>query len=243
MCDECGCGEVGHSHDHNHKHHHHHEDGHVISVREKVLSKNDELAKNNRAWLAERGVTALNLISAPGTGKTYLLEKTLERLQGRVGCAVITGDQQTDNDAKRLAGKGANVRQIETQSACHLEAQRVGDLLPEVIDDKTKLLFIENVGNLVCPTAFDLGEHFKVALLSVTEGEDKPVKYPSLFSLAPVAVLTKTDLLPHLDFNMGACRDNLRKIHPGMFVFELSAKTGNGMDSWINYLKTLSSHT
>ena len=156
-----------------------------------------------------------------------------------MGCAVITGDQQTDNDAKRLAGKGAFVRQIETQSACHLEAQRVGDLFEEVIQEDTKLLFIENVGNLVCPTAFDLGENFKIALLSVTEGEDKPLKYPSLFSLAPVAVLTKTDLLPHLDFDMEACRDNLRRIHPGMFVFELSAKTGDGLDRWIEYLEKL----
>ena len=257
MCDECGCGDVDHTqpqdhnHDHGHTHGHDHEHGHthdhthapdatlVLSVREKVLARNEELAAKNRAWLAARGVTAVNLISAPGTGKTYLLERTLERLQGRVGCAVITGDQQTDNDAKRLAGKGAPVRQIETQSACHLEAQRVGDLFEEVIQEDTKLLFIENVGNLVCPTAFDLGENFKIALLSVTEGEDKPLKYPSLFSLAPVAVLTKTDLLPHLDFDMEACRDNLRRIHPGMFVFELSAKTGDGLDRWIEYLEEL----
>ena len=257
MCDECGCGDVDHTqphdhnHDHGHTHGHDHEHGHthdhthapgatlVLSVREKVLARNEELAAKNRAWLAARGVTAVNLISAPGTGKTYLLERTLERLQGRVGCAVITGDQQTDNDARRLAGKGAPVRQIETQSACHLEAQRVGDLFEEVIQEDTKLLFIENVGNLVCPTAFDLGENFKIALLSVTEGEDKPLKYPSLFSLAPVAVLTKTDLLPHLDFDMEACRDNLRRIHPGMFVFELSAKTGDGLDRWIEYLEKL----
>jgi hydrogenase nickel incorporation protein HypB len=249
MCDECGCGDVGqtHTHDHAHDgHSHDHSDGHthdhdhthdeklVFSVREKVLSRNAELAKRNRAWLAERGVTAINLISAPGTGKTFLLERTLERLQGKIGCAVIT-----DNDAKRLEGKGAPVRQIETQSACHLEAQRVGDLFEEVIQDNTKLLFIENVGNLVCPTAFDLGEHFKVALLSVTEGEDKPVKYPSLFSLAPVAIVTKTDLLPHLDFDMEACRESLRKVHPGIFVFELSAKTGDGLDAWIEYLQKL----
>lgn len=251
MCDECGCGDVDHTHTHDHNHDHGHTHGHdhdhdhkhdetlVLSVREKVLARNEELAAGNRAWLAERGVTAVNLISAPGTGKTYLLERTLERLQGRVGCAVITGDQQTDNDARRLAGKGAPVRQIETQSACHLEAQRVGDLFEEVIQEDTKLLFIENVGNLVCPTAFDLGEHFKIALLSVTEGEDKPLKYPSLFSLAPVAVVTKTDLLPHLDFDMEACRDNLRRIHPGMFVFELSAKTGDGLDRWIEYLEKL----
>ena len=157
-------------------------------------------------------------------------EKTLDRLRGRVPCAVITGDQRTDNDARRLQGKGATVRQIETISACHLNAERVGQLLPEVTRDGAKLLFIENVGNLVCPAAFDLGENFKVALLSTTEGEDKPEKYPALFSLAPVVVLTKMDLAPHLDWSLARCRENLRRMRPGVFVFELSARTGDGMD-------------
>ena len=253
MCEACGCGEHTHDHDHDHAHPHQHPHDHghghshdepapvrrTFRLEEKVLARNDELAAANRAWLGERGVTALNLISAPGTGKTLLLERTLERLRGRVGCAVITGDQQTDHDARRLAGKGAAVRQIETLNACHLEAERVGALLPEVVDDDVKLLFIENVGNLVCPAAFDLGEHFKVALLSVTEGEDKPAKYPSLFSLAPVAVVTKIYLLPHLDFDVRLCRDYLRRIHPGMFLFELSARSGDGMDAWIEYLEGL----
>ena len=208
-------------------------------MEKKILSRNDELAEKNRQWLAERGITALNLISAPGSGKTLLLEKTLDRLRGRVPCAVITGDQRTDNDARRLQGKGAVVRQIETISACHLDAERVGQLLPEVTHDGAKLLFIENVGNLVCPAAFDLGENFKVALLSTTEGEDKPVKYPALFSLAPVVVLTKMDLAPHLDWSLARCRENLRRMRPGVFVFELSAKTGDGMDQWIDYLVKL----
>jgi hydrogenase nickel incorporation protein HypB len=204
-----------------------------------VLSENDERAAANRAWLAAHGVVAINLISSPGTGKTYLLERTLERLRGRVPCAVITGDQCTDHDARRLAGKGAVVRQIETVSSCHLDAARVGRLLPEVAGDGAKLLFIENVGNLVCPAAFDLGETFKVALLSTTEGEDKPVKYPALFGMAPVVVLTKMDLVPHLDWSLAKCRDYLRKIRPGVFVFELSARTGQGMDGWIEYLANL----
>jgi hydrogenase nickel incorporation protein HypB len=204
-----------------------------------VLSENDAKAEANRQWLAKHGVVAINMISSPGSGKTYLLERTLERLRGRVACAVITGDQQTDNDARRLAGKGAVVRQIETISACHLDAERVGQLLPEVTEGGIKLLFIENVGNLVCPAAFDLGEQFKVALLSTTEGEDKPVKYPTLFGMAPVVVLTKMDLAPHLDWNLAKCREYLRKIHPGVFVFELSAKTGQGMDAWIQYLENL----
>jgi hydrogenase nickel incorporation protein HypB len=247
MCKECGCEDAAHEHDHGHGHSHSHDhaDGlkhdhrKTVTVERGILSRNDEIAARNRAWLTERGVVAVNLISAPGSGKTLLLERTLERLRGRVGCAVITGDQQTDNDARRLEGKGAPVRQIETFSACHLDAERVGALLPEVVTEGVKLLFIENVGNLVCPTAFDLGEQFKIALLSTTEGEDKPVKYPSLFTLAPVVVLTKIDLIPHLEWDLAKCRENLRRIHPGAYVFEVSARTGAGMDRWIAYLENL----
>ncbi len=258
MCKDCGCEQAaGHRHDHSHDHGHDHSHSHghehphdhggghshaerrTILLERKVLSENDEQAAANRAWLAARGVVAINLISSPGSGKTLLLERTLERLRGRIRCAVITGDQQTDNDARRLRGKGAEVRQIETISACHLDAARVGQLLPEVAGDGIRLLFIENVGNLVCPAAFDLGENFKVALLSTTEGEDKPVKYPALFGMAPVVVLTKIDLVPHLDWDLAKCREYLRKIRPGVFVFELSARTGVGMDRWIEYLENL----
>jgi hydrogenase nickel incorporation protein HypB len=167
------------------------------------------------------------------------LERTLEGLRGKVSCAVITGDQRTDNDARRLQGKGAPVRQIETVNSCHLDAEQVGRLLPEVAGQGVKLLFIENVGNLVCPSAFDLGESFKIALLSTTEGEDKPVKYPTLFSSAPVAVLTKMDLVPHLDWSVAACRAALRQVRPGVFIFELSAKSGQGMEAWLDYLVKL----
>ena len=251
MCKECGCETAGHVHDHaqphDHSHHHAHDHGRepatagrrTMELERKVLSRNDERAEANRIWLTGKGVVAINLISSPGSGKTYLLERTLERLNGRVSCGVITGDQYTDNDARRLQGKGAVVRQIETLSACHLDAERVGQLLPEVVGEGVRLLFIENVGNLVCPSAFDLGESFKVALLSTTEGEDKPLKYPALFSLAPVVVLTKMDLVPHLDWNLGKCSDYLRRIHPGVFIFELSAKTGAGMEAWIEYVAKL----
>jgi len=251
MCKDCGCGQTaaqGHEHHHEHEHDHDHTAAHahaderharVFTLERKVLARNDEAAARNREWLAARSVAALNLISAPGSGKTLLLERTLERLRGRIGCAVITGDQQTDNDARRLQGKGAPVRQIETVSACHLDAERVGELLPEVVTDGVRLLFIENVGNLVCPSAFDLGENFKVALLSSAEGEDKPVKYPSLFAQAPVVVLTKMDLAPHLDWDVRKCRDYLRRVHPGVYIFELSARTGQGMDEWIDYLERL----
>jgi hydrogenase nickel incorporation protein HypB len=203
------------------------------------LARNDEHAARNREWLRARGVVAINLISSPGAGKTRLLERTLDALAGRIPCAVIVGDQRTDNDARRLAGRGAKVHQIETLSSCHLNAEQVAAVLPEVVDAGTRLLFIENVGNLVCPAAFDLGESFKLALLSVTEGEDKPVKYPVLFAQAPVVVLTKADLLPHLDWDAAACRQALRRIRPGVFILSLSARTGEGMDAWLDYLASL----
>jgi hydrogenase nickel incorporation protein HypB len=236
-----------HDHDHDHPHEHPHEHGageaesagRLLTIERRILARNDELAARNRAWLAERGVAAINVISSPGSGKTTLLERTLERLRDRVKCGVIVGDQSTDNDARRMQGKGAEVRQIETISSCHLEAERVGQLLPEVAGAGVKLLFIENVGNLICPAAFDLGESFKLALLSAAEGEDKPVKYPVLFSMAPVVVLTKMDLAPHLDWDVARCRDNLRRVRPGVFVFELSAKTGQGMEAWVDYLAKL----
>jgi hydrogenase nickel incorporation protein HypB len=263
MCKECGCGDaasggaprvrghgsVPHGHDHSHgdghshshPHEHSHEDGaaRTVVLERRLLDRNDLAAAENRRWLAERGVVALNVIGSPGAGKTLLLERTLERLQGRVGCAVVTGDQCTDHDARRLAGKGAEVRQIETHDACHLDAQRVGRFLPELVHGPVRLLFIENVGNLVCPAAFDLGENFKVAVLSAAEGEDKPVKYPSLFAAAPVTVLTKMDLAPHLDWDVRRCRAFLNQVHPGVFVFELSAKSGQGMDAWVEYLVRL----
>lgn len=238
----------GHNHDHAHGHPHDHPHGHphdhahatrTVIVEQRILAANDADAERNRQWLTDRGIVALNLVSSPGTGKTLLLERTLDMLRGDVGCAVITGDLRTDNDARRLMGRGAPVRQIETHDACHLSAAQVGELLPEVASDGVRLLFIENVGNLVCPAAFDLGEHFKIALLSTTEGEDKPVKYPTLFSQAPVVVLTKIDLAPHLDWDAAACRANLRKVRPGVFVFEVSARTGTGMEAWIGYLRSL----
>lgn len=246
MCLECGCGDTGHSHvphqhghshDHGHAHEHDHPETETLSLSQKVLAHNDQHAAMNRAWLKERGVVTLNIISSPGTGKTTLLERTLERLQGEVQCAVIAGDQRSDNDARRLQNKGAAVRQIETGNTCHLDAVQVGEVLPEVVGDGTRLLFIENVGNLICPATFDLGEDFKVGLLATTEGEDKPVKYPALFSQVPIAILTKTDLIPHLDWDLARCRESLRSVRPGIFVFELSSKTGEGLDEWIDYLK------
>ena len=256
MCKDCGCEEAGkwnrhthrhadgtvHAHDHAQPHDHDHQHApalRTVTVERRVLARNDEIAVRNRAWLKERGIVALNLISSPGSGKTLLLEKTMERLHPRIGCAVITGDQQTDNDKRRIARTGVPVEQIETHEACHLDAARVAAVLPMVVRPETRLLFIENVGNLVCPAAFDLGENFQVALLSTTEGEDKPVKYPALFAGAGIVVLTKMDLTPHLEWDLAACRRAIQSIHPGVFVFELSAKTGAGMDAWCDYLVRL----
>jgi len=234
--------EHAHEHAHDHTHEHVHEHSHAprtVAVEMGVLERNDRQAAENHAWLAARGVVAVNLISSPGSGKTLLLEKTLDALRDKVSCAVITGDQQTDNDARRMMGRGAKVVQIETRSACHLNAEQVRDRLSEVVDEGVKLLFIENVGNLVCPAAFELGEDRRVVLLSVTEGEDKPLKYPVAFHSAGTVVLTKTDLLPHLDFNMDACRSAIRKVHPDARIIELSARTGQGMDAWLDWLRRL----
>lgn len=252
MCETCGCGQPEtHAHDHEHRHehdHHEHEHHHehaakaqskTLTLERNVFARNDQLAQQNHEWLKSHGILAVNLISSPGAGKTTLLEKTLERLRDRVPCGVIVGDQQTDQDARRLSGKGAPVRQIETINSCHLDAERVGAFLPEVVGDAGGLLFIENVGNLICPAAFNLGEDFKIALLSVTEGEDKPIKYPVVFSKAEVVVLTKIDLVPHLDWSRDTCLQYLRQICPGAKVFELSARTGEGMDQWIEYLGSL----
>jgi len=207
-----------------------------VEVGADLLAANAEIAARNRAWLDERGVVAFNLISSPGSGKTLLLERTLDRLRGRVMCAVITGDVRTDRDARRLEGRGAPVRQIETLSACHLNADQIARCLPEVVRDGVRLLFIENVGNLVCPAAFDLGEHMKVVLLSVTEGEDKPLKYPAVFAAAGLAVITKTDLAAAVGWDRSAALHAIRSAHPGLFTFELSARTGEGMDAWVDYL-------
>ncbi len=236
-----------HHHDHDdqnehheaHDHKDHGESSREIILESRVLARNDEFAENNRTFLKERGCVAVNFISSPGSGKTFLLEKTLEGLRGRVKCAVIAGDQQTDNDAVRLQSKGAPVIQIETGSSCHLNAEQVGDAIHGVLEEDTRLLFIENVGNLVCPAAFDLGENIKIALLSVTEGEDKPLKYPVIFHDATASVITKCDLLEHLDVDMNRYRDSLSRIHPGGKTFELSALTGEGMKEWLSYLEGL----
>jgi hydrogenase nickel incorporation protein HypB len=234
MCTTCGCPEEGH-------HHHHGEGEHVhgtrISVETDILTKNNRYAGQNRVQFREKGILALNLVSSPGSGKTTILERTLADLSGELRCAVIEGDQQTDNDAMRIAATGVPVRQINTGAGCHLDAHMVGHALEELPVNELEVLFIENVGNLVCPAAFDLGEDHKVVVLSVTEGEDKPLKYPQMFHAADVMLLNKVDLLPYLDFDVEKCLEMARRVSPGIRIFRLSAKTGEGMAEWYQWLR------
>lgn len=209
-----------------------------IEVREKLMARNDELAAEVRARLAAAGVPAFNLVSSPGSGKTSLLERTLDVLGQEIDIAVVTGDVQTQNDADRLAARTDQlVQAVVTGGACHLDARQVLTAL-EVIDlDRTQLLFVENVGNLVCPASWDLGETGKIVVFSVTEGEDKPLKYPRMFERSTVAVLNKIDLLPHLRFDLDAAVANARSVNPNLEFFFTSALTGEGMDQWYHFLR------
>lgn len=208
----------------------------LIEVETGILAKNDALAAGNRARLAALGVLALNLVSSPGSGKTTLLCKTIAAL-GQVPLAVIEGDQQTSADADRIRATGARAIQINTGKGCHLDAQMVGHAIQDLQPAPHSLLFIENVGNLVCPAGFDLGEDAKVAILSVTEGEDKPLKYPDMFTAARLAILNKLDLAPHCDADLNAYAANLRRVNPEIEIIALSARTGEGMDLWLNWLR------
>ncbi|MBL8239587.1 MAG: hydrogenase nickel incorporation protein HypB [Bryobacterales bacterium] len=207
-----------------------------IALEKKVLSANDQVAAALRARFAEYGTLVLNFISSPGSGKTALLERTLERLPRHFRAAVVTGDIQTDNDARRLVRYGFPVRQITTAGACHLDARMVERALEEWDVDPLDLLIIENVGNLVCPTSYDLGEACKVVLLSVTEGEDKPLKYPGAFVRSRLLILNKVDLLPYVPFDVGLAKANARAIHPDMEILETSCTTGAGLDKWLAWL-------
>lgn len=208
----------------------------VVPLQRKVLAENDRLAADLRARFREHGILCLNLISSPGSGKTSLLERTLETLAKGTRVAVLTGDIQTDNDARRLARFGFKVRQITTGGTCHLDAKMIERALVGWNLDELDLLLIENVGNLVCPSSYDLGEDSKIVLLSVTEGEDKPLKYPSIFLRAELLVLNKLDLLPYVPFNLAKARENARHVHPEMEILEVSCLTGQGFDQWRKWL-------
>ncbi len=247
-----------HSHEHAHwdqlahEHPHAHEHGHeasaqhshapgvaakrMVQIEQDILAKNNAYAQQNRQRLMERGIFALNLVSSPGSGKTTLLCKTIALLEGQP-VAVIEGDQQTTHDAERIRATGAPAIQINTGKGCHLDAHMVGHAMEQLDLPEDGLLMIENVGNLVCPAAFDLGEAHKVVILSITEGEDKPLKYPDMFRAASLMLLNKIDLLPHLNFDVAAAVAYARRVNPQIRVIQLSASSGEGMPEWIEYLR------
>jgi hydrogenase nickel incorporation protein HypB len=208
-----------------------------VTIERKVLEKNDEIARQNRQLLAGHGIFAINLVSSPGAGKTSILERTLEHLRDTLRVRVIEGDVQTDLDAQRVARYGVPVVQIVTHGACHLEAKLVQDALAQLPLENTDLLIVENVGNLVCPASFDLGEHLKVVVVSTTEGDDKPLKYPAMFRNAAVLVVNKTDLLPYVNCDMGLLRRNALQVNPALRVFETSCTTGAGIPEWCAWLR------
>jgi len=232
--------EHGHSHEHDHGHSHDHDarPANIVKVEQAILAENARNAAYNRGWFDARGIRCLNLISAPGSGKTTLLERTLERLfAAGASSAVVEGDQQTDNDARRIAKTGARVHQIQTGRACHLDAHQIAHALEVIRPDQGSIVFVENVGNLICPTEFDLGEHERVVMLSVTEGTDKPEKYPLAFRSASAVAITKTDLAPYVDFDIDASLALIRGLNPSARIFQLSAKTGEGMDAWVEWVR------
>jgi len=207
-----------------------------VAVEKKVLSENDRIAARLRDALDGIGTLSLNFIGSPGAGKTALLERTLERLPIHTRAAVVTGDIQTENDAIRLRRYGYPVRQITTAGACHLDARMVEEHITDWLERGLSLLFIENVCNLVCPTSYDLGEDAKIVVLSVAEGEDKPLKYPGIFRKAELMILNKIDLLPHVPFKIDLARENARSINPGIEILEVSCTTGAGLDQWLKWL-------
>ena len=208
-----------------------------MRIERDILGKNAGFARANRARLADRGIFALNLVSSPGSGKTSLLVRTIAALAPHHAIAVIEGDQQTSNDAARIRATGVPAVQVNTGKGCHLDAHMVGHAIDELAPAPRSLLFIENVGNLVCPAAFDLGEAHKVVVLSVTEGEDKPLKYPDMFAAADLMLLNKSDLLPHLEFDLSACMANALRVNPGLQILTVSARTGEGLPAWLAWIE------
>jgi hydrogenase nickel incorporation protein HypB len=230
----------GTRHSHAHEQHHEHVErpGHsVIELETRILAKNDLLAMRNRGWFSGRNILALNLVSSPGSGKTTLLERTIRDLKSELNLFIVEGDQATANDAERIRAAGAPVVQVNTGTGCHLEADMVERGLRELKPAPGSVVMIENVGNLICPAMFDLGEWAKIVMLSVTEGEDKPLKYPHMFRAASVMILSKVDLLPHLEFDMEAAIANARLVNPDIVILCLSVRTGEGLDGWYRWVR------
>lgn len=210
----------------------------MVQIEQDILTKNDHFARANRQAFDERGIFALNLVSSPGSGKTTLLVKTIELLHEQVTINVVEGDQQTSNDAERIRATGVPALQINTGKGCHLDGQMIGQAMAKLKPAEQSLFLIENVGNLVCPAAFNLGEHHKVVILSVTEGEDKPLKYPDMFSAADLMLLNKCDLLPHLEFDADLAEANARRVNPQLLIFRVSALRNEGMAAWLAWITT-----
>ncbi len=236
-----------HTHDHshegsNHAHHHHdhshdHSHGNEIELEINVLHKNNLLAERNRGYFEAKNILALNLVSSPGSGKTSLLERTIKETGNEIPFYIIEGDQQTMNDANRIEAAGAPVVQVNTGSGCHLDADMINKAVKKLEIKDNSTLIIENVGNLVCPSMFDLGESKRVVIISTTEGEDKPIKYPDMFASSDICIINKTDLLPYLDFDIEKCKEYALKVNHHLEIFELSVKSGEGMENWYQWLK------
>ncbi len=245
MCATCGCDadgnvtmhEPGHHHDHND---HHSNDHHkkVVAVEKDVLNENNLLAERNRGYFEAKNILALNLVSSPGSGKTSLLERTLTDMKGELDFAVIEGDQQTTNDADRIHATGTKVVQINTGKGCHLDAHMVLHAVQGMKPKQNSVLFIENVGNLVCPAMFDLGEKERVVIISVTEGDDKPLKYPDMFYSSTLCIINKTDLLPYVPFDIEKVKANAKKVNHKLEIIELSCTNGEGLQIWYDWLKS-----
>jgi hydrogenase nickel incorporation protein HypB len=238
----------GHAHEHGHTHDHDHDGsqnrlhgaptaGAVVELETRILAKNEKLAAKNRAWFQGREILALNLVSSPGAGKTTLLERTIRDLKGELKLFVVEGDQATSNDGERIRAAGAPAVQVNTGAGCHLEADMVARGLQELKPTAGSVVLIENVGNLVCPALFDLGERAKVVILSVAEGEDKPLKYPHMFRAAEIMILNKIDLLPHVDFDLARAIANAVEVNPDITAIQLSARTGEGLEAWYEWLR------
>ena len=256
MCSTCGCGqpdeavkilkpgekeELTNHHDHDHHHHHDHDHHHThvsqIELEKNILHENDLLAQRNRGFLEAKNAFAINMVSSPGSGKTTILEETIKRLKSETELAIIEGDQQTMNDAERIESTGVPVVQVNTGKGCHLDAHMVLHAIKKLEIKDNSLLFIENVGNLVCPSMFDLGENKRVVIISVTEGEDKPLKYPYMFDSSHICIINKVDLLPYVTFDMEKVKEYAMRINHHLEFFTLSATTGEGMDEWLSWLK------
>lgn len=238
MCATCGCGPNSHGHDHSHDHSRQPGNGKkIVEVEQDILQENNLLAQRNRGFFEGRNILAINLVSSPGSGKTSLLERTLTDLKTELSFAVIEGDQQTSNDADRIHATGTKVTQINTGKGCHLDAHMVLHAVQGMKLQPDSVLFIENVGNLVCPAMFDLGEQERAVVISVTEGDDKPLKYPDMFHSSTLCIINKIDLLPYVKFDVAKAKEYARKVNPQLEIIELSCTTGEGMNQWYDWLK------